>query len=551
MKSTLLKKLFPAARREDEEISPVSVESGGVMEPGIGGWIDSLGGMPSTDLSASVDCATGGNVQLRRLPTERLEQYEILRTMATDPTIDSSIKMHIGHALSGKSDTGEIIEITGEGAIVDELRENFTEMLNNNLERWTYKAAVFGFNPLRVYGAQGKGVELLRDDYYTHPFFTRRFERAGQTVGWSSKWQHTSGNKNGKGLIQLMDPWKFVEIRIPDWSTNIAREPIRHAGDVFDISNDNYMEEGFIEATDYGSSMIKTAYEPWIDLQEAILSLNMSRKKASNVERLIGVQTGTLNPQRAAQYLNTVSRQMNKTAEAQAQKSLRQGYVKTVWNHVIPVFGSGRGQLDISTLEGQPDIAHIEDIRFHINRLGGAVGIDPSMLGFGDMLSGGMGDGGFFRMSIQAAMRAQSIRTAVANMIEHLFEIHIALKYNKVFLEKDKPWGVKFHSLSTAIAKEHAEERDRSSQFAMSVVQIMQMINPQLENLKAEEFQRWILTDLLRVEDETADEIIKKAAPADDDLEDDDLEDDGSLFESVKNRQKLEQAVYDIIEKMG
>lgn len=546
MKRSIIKKLFPAIQREDENISPTSVEGGGIQEPGIGGFIDSLGGLPSSDLASSIDNAANGNVQLRRMPSNRLEQYEILRAMASDPTIDSAINMHLTHALSSKSDTGEIIEITGDGAIADDLRQVFGDMLNENITKWAYTAAVFGFNPLRVYGKPGEGVSLVRSDYYTHPYFTRRFERAGQTVGWSSKWQQTYGGKKSRGIISMMEPWKYVDIRIPDQNTNISREPIRHAGDNFDIGNDNYMDEGFIEASDYGTSIIKTAYEPWMDLQEAILSLNMSRKKASNVERLIGVQVGKLNPQKAAQYLNTVNRQMAKTAEAQAQKSLKQGYVKTIWNHIIPIFGMGQGQMDISTLEGSPDIAHIEDIRFHINRLGGAVGIDPAMLGFGEMLSGGMGEGGFLRMSIQAALRAQQIRIAVSNMINNLFEIHIALKYDQVFLDDDKPWGIKFNSVSTAIAKEETEERERSSQFAMTVVQVMQMINPNMETVKMDEFQKWILTSLLKVDEDTAKEI-SKSAP--ENLPENEEGSDDAVFESAKN-DNLKRMVYEIITEM-
>lgn len=514
-RTSIIQKLFPAARRDDQAVSPASVESGGVMEPGVNWALIGPDGLPSADLSRAVACATDGEVMLRRLPTERLEQYEVLRSMALDPTIDSAIKMHLTHALAAKQDTGEIIEINAvsgadDDAIVEDLRNTFSAMLNRNLQKWTYTAALLGYNPLRVYGAPGKGVELLRDDYYTHPYFTRRFERAGQLVGWSSRWQQTASGSNGKGMITLMEPWKFVEIRMPDWTTNIAREPIRHAGDTFDIANDNYMAEGFVEAQDYGCSIVKTAYEPWIDLQEAILSLNMSRKNASNIERLIGVQTGKLNPQKAAQYLNTISAQMSKTARAQAQKSIRKGYVQTIWNHIIPIFSAGQGQLDISTLEGKPDIAYIEDVKFHVNRLGSAIGIEPALLGFGEQLSGGLGDGGFFRMSVMAAMKAQAIRVAVHSMIDRLFEIHVALKYNKVFLENEKPWQIDFHSLNTAIAKEYADERDRAATFGMTVTQLMQMINPQLGNVDVNEFQHWLFTDLLRVDDEKASKILKK-----------------------------------------
>lgn len=511
-KTSIIQTLFPGSKKDDATISPAQVESGGLVDPSLGTGFIGPDGLPSADLGRAVSCATGGEVQLRRMPTDRLSQYEVLRTMATDPTIDSGLKMHITHALSARQDTGEIVEIVAESGkpgdkYVKDLRDTFGAQINRNIQQWAYTAALFGFNPIRVYGSPGKGVELLRDDYYTHPFFVRRFERAGQLVGWSSRWQQSAANR---GMVTMMPPWAFVDIRMPQWSSDISREPVRFSGDRFDISSDDYMGEGFVEAQDYGASIIKTAYEPWVDLQEAILSLNMSRKRASTVERLIGVQTGKLNPQKAAQYLNTISAQVSKTARAQGESSLRRGFVQTIWNHLIPIFSSGQGQLDISTLEGKPDIAYIEDIKFHINRLGSAIGIEPSLLGFGDNLSGGLGDGGFFRLSIMAAMKAQAIRTAVQNFLDRLFEIHIALKYNKVFLEGEKPWRIQFHSLNTAIAKEYATEREQSAAFGTAVTQLMQLINPQLGNVDVNEFQRWIFTDLLRVGDEKASKILKE-----------------------------------------
>ena len=54
-----------------------------------------------------------------------------------------------------------------------------------------------------------------------------------------------------------------------------------------------------------------------------------------------------------------------------------------------------KGGIQIDTVQGTPDINGLEDVLFHVKRLGSAVGVAPSLLGFGDMLSGGLGDGGF------------------------------------------------------------------------------------------------------------------------------------------------------------
>lgn len=562
--------IFGASQAEDMDTSPLTVQTGGVASstPGAGsaGLLDGEeGGM--IDPEKGVKCSPDGNLLIRRMPIHRLQKYATLRAMAKDPTIDSALKMHISHALSTNSETGEIISIdTVDGSdhekIVKDLRATFKPLLNANLEKWAYGAALMGWQPLRVYGEPGVGVTQVRHDYYTLPDFTSRFERVGNLAGFASSWQQLTGHERSKGLLRLMPPWSFVEIKMPNWQLDhFNREPHRHNGDAFTIDSDDWEGEGYIESQDYGTSLVETAFEPWVDLQEAILSLNMSRKNAANVERLIGVQTGKLNPTKAAEYLNTIGGQMRKASQAQAQQSLRKGYVQTVWNHIIPIFSAGQGQLDISTLEGKPDIAEIEDIKFHINRLGSAVGVEPALLGFGEQMSGGLGDGGFFRMSVMAAMKANMLRTAVENMIQRLFEIHVAYKYGKVFTEGERPWQVRFHSLNTAIAREQAEQAEQQVQFATSVTSLVQMIDPMMGSVKIDEFQNWLFTDLMKVDEEKAKKILAKVkqknegeldeggAPGPGGQPHPNPPGDGMIGESL-SRDELQTLIYDTLAEM-
>mgnify|MGYP006905534191 CR=1 FL=1 len=84
------------------------------------------------------------------------------------------------------------------------------------------------------------------------------------------------------------------------------------------------------------------------------------------------------------------------------------------------------------------------------------------MLGFADFLSGGLGDGGFMRVSIMAAMKAQSLRKAIFNGVQRLCELHVAYKYGKVFLPEDQPWKITFNSVSTALEREERETLESS-----------------------------------------------------------------------------------------
>ena len=494
-KKSLWKKLFPGFVNPEEENAPV--ESMPMTTGGDADWL-----LPTqTDETATTTTGDDDALALGVFPKSRLAQYAIFDVMANDPTIDSALKMHISHALSAKSSTGEIISIESavdeDDPITIDLRDTFKEMINRDCHAWAYNAAKYGCAFARVYGAPKTGVKMLRSDYYTHPRFSMMYERAGQLVGFTSAYQ--GANTAG---IQLMEPWKYIAFRVPYWSMNSATEPIRYEQTPFDIASDDYENEGLVEAQNYGQSLIATAFSPWLDLLDAIQSLNMSRKNAARLERLVGVNTGKLTPQKAALYLNTVAKQLQKTEKRKAADSFRRGYIQTAINRLIPIWGDGKGRLEISTVEGNPNIEALSDIEFHINRLGSAIGVDPALLGFGEQLAGGLGDGGFFRLSILAAIKANLLRKAIQSGLERLFDIHVAYKYGKAFLPGQKPWRIVFNSVSSAIEREEAENRETRANFAMLVGQLIQTIDPEMQSFDPKALNNWIYTDLLEMDEE-------------------------------------------------
>ena len=469
--------------------------------------------------SSMVDPATGRIIipgsgedgqSLHEMPRERLIKYAVLETMATDPTIDSALKMHITHALSAEKNTNEIISIEStsekEDKIVIDLRNTFKEMFNKNLQSWAYNTALLGSWPVRIYGSEGRGVELIRSDYYCHPRFITAYEKAGQEVGFTSAYQSAF-----QGLSRLIEPWKFAMFKMPIWKIPSDIEPIRVDSKEFDISDDNFMNESIVESQNYGVSLLETAFNPWMDLQEAILSLNMSRKNASRLERLVGVNTGKLNPVKAAQYLNVVAKRIQEVGKARSEQSLKRGFLQTVVNHILPIFGDSKGRLDVSTIESSPNIDGLADLDFHIKRLGSALGVDPSLVGFGEMLSGGLGDGGFFRLSILAAIKANMVRTAMATGIEKIFDIHVAYKFGKVFVPSEKPWRVIFNSTSSALEREEAENAESRANFATLVSQLIQTLDPEMTGIDKDALNNFVYTDILKWDEDKVRKMFPKS----------------------------------------
>jgi hypothetical protein len=459
---------------------------------------------------AASELGTAETEQFRyQFPIERLAKYSVLSSMDRDPTINAAITLHVNQALSAKTATGEIISIEStsdkDNIYVKDLRDTFKELINKNCQGWAYNAALNGVWYVRPYGAQGVGIKHVRSDFYTHPRFIKEYEHGGQLAGYTHAYQDVAK----EGRIELMEPWKFVAFKIPNMKNDAFIEPIRYDQEKFDIGDDDCLAEELLETQTYGKSIIETAFDPWMDLQNAILSVNMSRRNAARLERVVGVNTGKLSPRKAAEYLNSVAGQLKKANEQHAKQAISKGFFQTVINHLIPIFGD-RGRLDISTVEGSPNIEGLEDIMLHVKRVGGAVGADPSLLGFGDMLSGGLGEGGYFRMSVLAAVKSNLIRQAIRNGIEELFNIHIAFKYGKYFLPGQRPWRIVFNSISTAVEREEMENMEGRVNFATMVATLVQTMDPEFSKIDFNSFNNYLWTDILRVDEEKYSAIFPK-----------------------------------------
>ena len=112
-----------------------------------------------------------------------------------------------------------------------------------------------------------------------------------------------------------------------------------------------------------------------------------------------------------------------------------------------------------------------------MKHLGGALGVDPSLLGFGDMLSGGLGDGGFFRVSVLAAVKANLIRAAIRDGLNQICQIHCAYRYGKVYVPRTEPWSIRFNSVSSAIKREEAETQEKLAGIAGGIVQVLAAVD--------------------------------------------------------------------------
>ncbi|HHL7411932.1 TPA: portal protein [Escherichia coli] len=446
------------------------------------------------------------------LPGERLQKYNILETMAKSPTISTALNIHIAHALAPSKKTGQAFILSpkdGSDAEAvsrcEELTADLGAMINDGLPSWAMIMAIFGVSYVRPYAEQGRGITGIESSYYTLPHFVQEFYRGSQLVGFSG--DYILDTHSLRRVIT--EPWNLVSMKNPYWTPQHKVIPVSYGTKGYSLLSDQ-ADKQLMETQNYGTSFLEYSYEPYLNLCASLAALKSTRNNAAKIDRLIALTTNTLDPVNAANYTRGVSQALKRHSDLVAQRSINANAIPTVLNHLIPVMGDGKNGITIDTQSIPADISGIEDVMFHLRQLAASLGIDATMLGWADQMSGGLGEGGWQQTAIQAALRANWIRQAAQRTIYRLLDIHLAYKYGKVYTETNRPYDVQFNSMNTAIQEEENRELDARANFVAVISQIMDQIqnNPKLAGSDA--FMRYLFTEQLHIDDDTLNTMIKE-----------------------------------------
>ncbi|ENQ7891709.1 TPA: phage portal protein [Escherichia coli] len=446
------------------------------------------------------------------LPGERLQKYNILETMAKSPTISTALNIHIAHALAPSKKTGQAFILSpkdGSDAEAvsrcEELTADLGATINDGLPSWAMIMAIFGVSYVRPYAEQGRGITGIESSYYTLPHFVQEFYRGSQLVGFSG--DYILDTHSLRRVIT--EPWNLVSMKNPYWTPQHKVIPVSYGTKGYSLLSDQ-ADKPLMETQNYGTSFLEYSYEPYLNLCASLAALKSTRNNAAKIDRLIALTTNTLDPVNAANYTRGVSQALKRHSDLVAQRSINANAIPTVLNHLIPVMGDGKNGITIDTQSIPADISGIEDVMFHLRQLAASLGIDATMLGWADQMSGGLGEGGWQQTAIQAALRANWIRQAAQRTIYRLLDIHLAYKYGKVYTETNRPYDVQFNSMNTAIQEEENRELDARANFVAVISQIMDQIqnNPKLAGSDA--FMRYLFTEQLHIDDDTLNTMIKE-----------------------------------------
>lgn len=428
--------------------------------------------------------------------------YEKWMRMECDPIIASAVQLLVTAALGGHETTGDLIFIEKKpeaqkdpslGKIVEEISEDLAPLFNRVAFPLCYTGAVYGDAYARVYSEKGKGVVDLYSDELVRPQLVQPFEQAGRTIGFAV----SVGERN----FELLNVMQMARLRMPrtQWipQFGVVEKSLR-----IGITNDEIDKAPVMPAM-VGGSLLYNAERPYDNLIAALTGLVGQRFMDSIDEQIVTVNMQNTTDEQRARIFNSL-RQMLERSKQISERSVKTGWpVLERIRHLIPIFNDKQltSITPMGNGAGRGTAISIDDIMLHARLLAGALGVDLSMIGFADQMSGGLGEGGFFRVSAQTAERARVLRVAVEDFFNQVINIHTLMRYGVVFDEGERPWDVNFFASLSALES----ERQRTRADAMNAGAILVQTIQQLKDMGAsKEIMQEYLTKTMQVDEDQA-----------------------------------------------
>lgn len=446
----------------------------------------------------SANALTGNGFQTSR---NRLLIYRKWQSMVSDPVISSALKMHCTAALGGHETSGDtvFIELKPEmeknkamANLVKETRDDLAPIFNRIAYSLAFNAASYGDSYGRLYPARGKGIVDVYVDEMVMPMLVQPYERGSKTMGFVVY----VGQRQREKLTMA----QMVRMRLP--RTIYEPQPL-----AVEIAWKMMIAEDDIEKIDLvpaiaGGSFLQGCEEAYDRYIASLIALVGQRAKGSIDASWLKVNVSGMTKEQQDALLSSVENAQNYLKALQRQAISTKNPILEAIRFLLPV--SDEKQITSIESTGNNESGQgytVDDVMLHAKLLAGALGIDLSMLGFSELLSGGLGDGGFFRMSVQAAERSRMLRVALAEAFNHMIDVHLLYKHGVAFAPSDRPWVVNFYGTISALESERQKTRDAEIATGQSLAQA-------LEGLKAlnldEKTLNYIISKIMKLEEDAA-----------------------------------------------
>lgn len=401
----------------------------------------------------------------------RAEIYERYLYMMGDMIIGQALNLHVTQSLGGHETTGDVIFIEAkpdispaERKMVEELQRDLSELLNENAYQMAYWGYTFGDSYSRIFGDEKRGVTHIELSEFYLPVYVQPFEQHGKTVGYQI---------NIDSKTYAMSAMQLARLKMPRMGF-VPQHRMKYNYALEQILEDDITKHKPIPCN-IGGSFLEMAEKPFFLLQTALLGLSSSRILDNIREELLGLNMENMTKEQRVEFVNHLTKVLKLSKQRATEAIARNKPILEKTTHILPMWSEkqlvsidGNGSMNSSSGSNP---YNIDDVMFYAKMLAGALGLDLSMLGFAELLSGGLGDGGFFRISAQAGQRARLGRQGISGWVNHVIDVHCMLKYKGIFDNGNRPYEVVFNGSTSALERENQETRERKNSGAAVALQ--------------------------------------------------------------------------------
>lgn len=414
---------------------------------------------------------------------DRLTIYNQYMYMMSDPIVGQALNLHVTQSLGGHETTGDVVFIEArpdispsEKKMVEEIADDLMDIINENVYQMAFWGVAFGDAYSRLFAEKNEGIKHIEVSDFYMPAFITAFEQGGQTVGY-----HISIDRK----MRTLTPLQLARLKMPrmGWTPQLR---LQHNYILEAIEQDDISLHKPLPAT-IGGSFCEMAETPFFLLQSALVGLSSGRILDSIRESMIGLNMSDMTADQQQAFFNNITKILKASKKKAEEAIAKKQPVMEKILHIVPTWQEKQlYSIDAggSLSNNNGNAYTIDDVMFYAKLLAGALGIDLSMLGFSDILSGGLGDGGFFRVSAQSGQRARLIRRGVSSWINHVIDVHCYYKYGGVFTQNKRPYDLVFVGATSSLERENQETRERKATASATVIQVIGMLKEQGANEK-------------------------------------------------------------------
>lgn len=403
----------------------------------------------------------------------RQEIYDYWSYMESNPIISTALKLLVTAALGGHESNGNIVFIETRPNykdkrglyIIDELRNEILPLLNEIAFSSSYTALVFGDSYARVYSNKN-GVTDLYIDEMVRPSLVQPFERGSRTVGYAVS--------SSKRDFYRLNALQMARMKMPrtQWipQTGVLEKSLR-----FDLEIDEASDLPIFPAM-VGGSYLYTAEKPFFNLNAALVGLVGQRLMDSIDEQMVGVNLSSMNKDQQKIFLKSITDMLERSRRIAESAIKTNRPVLERIRHLVPTFSEKQVTQITGGMTGSGRAAqfNIEDVMLHARMLASTFGTDLSMIGFADQMSGGLGEGGFFRTSAQIGENSRIIRSSITKYFNSIVDIHTIKKYGFLYEPNYRPFNFNFYSCISSAESELQRNRTEAANSSLMLIQAIQ-----------------------------------------------------------------------------